>query len=140
GNSWASLSASNASWIAEKKLNFLVQVGLKPEPVPELAGVPVLIDLVTDPDDRRAVEVITVPTVLGYAYWLAPDVRKERITQLRAAFDSTVKDAAFLAEAEKSKLQVKPQTGEEISALVARAAAAPKSVLERTASLLEWKN
>src|SRR5262249_31120230 len=130
GNSWASLSASNPGWIEEKKLNFLVQVGLKPEPVPQLASVPVLIDLVTDSGDRRAVEVITVPTALGYAYWLAPEVPNQRIGLLRAAFDATMKDTGFLADAEKSKLQVKPQTGEDIAALVARAAGAPKAVLE----------
>ncbi len=140
GNSWASLAASNPDWIEQKKVQFLVQIGLKPDPAPALAGVPVLIDLVTDPDDKKAVEVVTGPTVLGYSYWLAPEVPKERLTTLRRAFDAMTKDATFLADAAKSKMQVTPQPGEDLAAIVARSAAMPKAVLERTSALLEWKN
>jgi hypothetical protein len=140
GNSWASLYASNPDWVDQKKLNFLVQIGLRPDPASQLAGVPVLVDLIADPDDKRAVEVITLPTVLGYAYWLAPEVSGERIGELRTAFQATMKDEAFLADAVKSKMLVKPQPGEDVAALVTRAAATPKAVLERTSALLEWKN
>ena len=140
GNSWASLASSNPDWIEQKKLHFLVQIGLKPEPEPALAGVPVLLDLITNPDDKRAVEVITLPTVLGYAYWLAPEVPKERLAILRSAFEAMAQDPAFLADAAKSKMIVKTQSGEAIAMLVARAAATPAPLLERTAALLEWKN
>ena len=140
GNSWASLAASNPDWIEQKKVQFLVQIGLQPDPAPALQGVPVLIDLVTDPDDKRAVEVVTGPTVLGYSYWLAPEVPKERLTTLRRAFDAMTKDASFLADAAKSKMQVTPQPGEDLAAIVARSASMPKAVLERTSQLLEWKN
>ena len=140
GNSWAGLMASSPHWVEQKKLNFLVQIGLVPEPEPQLAKVPLLIDLVTTPEDRRAVEVITVPTVLGYAYWLAPEVPNERIEMLRKAFDATAKDPQFLADADKSKMLIKAQTGAEIEALVRKAAATPKPTLERAARLLEWKN
>ncbi len=139
GNSWASLYASNPDWVDHKRLNFVVQIGLSPDPAPQLAGVPVLVDLIDNPDDKRAVEVITLPTVLGYAYWLAPEVGGERIATLRAAFDATMKDEAFLADAVKSKMLIKPQTGGEIAKLVERAAATPPAVIERTSALLEWK-
>lgn len=140
GNSWASLSASNPAWIAEKKVRFLVQVGLAPDPAPELKGVPVLIDLITEPDDRQAVEVITLPTALGYAYWVAPEVPQDRVGVLQRAFDAAVKDPAFLEDAKRSKLEVRSQSGQAVAALVAKAAKAPKTVLARTAELLEWKN
>jgi tripartite-type tricarboxylate transporter receptor subunit TctC len=140
GNSWAGLMASSPHWVQEKKLNYLVQIGLKPEPAPELAKVPLLIDLVASAEDKLAVEVITVPTVLGYAYWLAPEVPGERIETLRKAFDQMAVDAQFMADAEKSNMLVKAQTGADIEALVKKAAGAPPAVLERTAKLLEWKN
>lgn len=140
GNSWASLYASNPEWVDGKKLNFVVQIGLKPEPAAQLAGVPVLVDLITNPDDKRAVEVITLPTVLGYAYWQAPEVPGERVAILRRAFDAVVNDQAFRADADRTKMMVTPKTGAEVAALVARAASTPKPILERTAALLEWKN
>lgn len=139
GNSWAALYASNADWVDQGKLNFLVQIGAKPEPAPQLKGVPLLIDLVTGVDDKQAVEVITLPTVMGYAYWLAPEVPAERVALLRKAFDEMVKDPAFIADAARAKMMIAPQTGSELATLVSRAAGMPKHVLARTASLLEWK-
>ncbi len=140
GSSWASLYSGSPDWVDGGKLNFIVQIGLKAEPARQLAGVPVLIDLISDAADKRAVEVITLPTVLGYAYWLAPEVPVDRVAILRRAFDAAMKDESLLAEAQKQKMMVTPQPGEAIAALVARAASTPKAVLERTAQLLEWKN
>ena len=138
GNSFAGLMASSPHWVEGRKLNYLVQIGLAPEP--ELANVPLLIDLVASAADKQAVEVITVPTVLGYAYWLAPEVPETRIGELRKAFDAMAGDAQFLADAEKAKMPVKAQAGADIEALVKKASSVPKPVLERTAKLLEWKD
>jgi tripartite-type tricarboxylate transporter receptor subunit TctC len=138
GNSWASLLASNKSWVDERKIQVIVQIGLKPEP--DLPDVPLLIDLVSDPRDKRAVEVITMPTVLGYGYWLAPGVPSARMEVLRAAFDAAAKDPEMLADAARSKMMMRPQRGIEVEAMVKKAAALPKPVLQRTAELLDWKN
>jgi tripartite-type tricarboxylate transporter receptor subunit TctC len=139
GNSWAALYASNPDWVDQGKLNFLVQVGAKPEPATQLKGVPLLIELVAEQNDKHAVEVITLPTVLGYAYWFAPEVASERVETLRRAFDDMVKDPAFIADAEKAKMMITPKQGVELATLLSRAAGMPKHVLARTASLLEWK-
>lgn len=136
GNSYAALIASSPHWVEGKKLNYLVQIGLKPEA--DLPSVPLLIDLVQSPEDKQAVEVITVPTVLGYTYWLAPEVPGERIEILRRAFDATARDGQFLADAEKTRMLIAPQSGADIEALVVKAASIPKPVLARTAKLLEW--
>jgi tripartite-type tricarboxylate transporter receptor subunit TctC len=45
---------------------------------------------------------------------MAPNTPKERVRLLRKAFDDTMKDAEFLAEAEKGKIDIKPVTGEEL--------------------------
>lgn len=141
GNSFAGLMASSPHWVEQGRLNFLVQIGIRPEPdAPALAKVPLLLDLVADPQDKLAVEVITVPTVLGYAYWLAPEVPGDRIEMLRRAFDAASRDPLLLADAEKGKMLVKPQPGAQLEALVQKAAGASKAVLARTAKLLEWKD
>ena len=137
GGSYAGVVASSADWVAQGKVRFIVQIGSPPEP--ELPAVPLLIDLVK-PEDRPAVEVITLPTVLGYTYWLAPEVPEARIALLRQAFDAMVRDEQFLAEAEKSKILIRPQTGAALEAQVKRAAGLPQAQLERTARLLEWKD
>ena len=137
GNSWASLTSSNQSWIDEKKLNFLVQIDFEPEP--EIRNIPLLIDLVKTEEHRQIVTVVSLPTVLGYANWVAPEVPSDRLKALRTAYDATMKDPEFLADAKKLSMILKPQTGEQIESLVKRAAATPKSVLDQTAKLLDWQ-
>jgi hypothetical protein len=137
GNTWASLMSSNQDWIDQRKVNILVQIGFKPEP--EITQVPLLLDLVKSEEDKQIATVVTLPTALGYTDWLAPEVPPARMQMLRAAYDATLHDMAFLDEAEKRNMLIRPQTGSEIEALVRRAAAAPKPALERTAQLLGWQ-
>jgi tripartite-type tricarboxylate transporter receptor subunit TctC len=137
GNTWASLTSSNQDWVDQKKINILVQIGFKSEP--EITQVPLLIDVVKTPPEKQIVTVVTLPTALGYTNWLAPEVPASRMKLLRAAYDATMQDKAFLAEAAKHAMMIRPQTGAEIEALIKQAAAVPKPVLERTAQLLGWQ-
>jgi hypothetical protein len=137
GNTWASLTSSNQDWVDQKKINILVQIGFKSEP--EITQVPLLIDLVKTPPEKQIVTVVTLPTALGYTNWLAPEVPASRMKLLRAAYDATMQDQTFLAEAAKHAMMIRPQTGAEIEALIKQAAAVPKPVLERTAQLLGWQ-
>jgi tripartite-type tricarboxylate transporter receptor subunit TctC len=136
GNSWASVTTNKKQWVDEKKINILVQIGFKPEP--DLPNVPLLVDIVKDPDEKQIVSVISLPTVIGFAHWVAPEVPKERVAALRAANTETQKDPDFLAEAKKMGQLIRPQSGEEVEALVQKAASTTKPVLERTAKLLGW--
>jgi hypothetical protein len=137
GNTWASLMSSNQDWVDQKKINILVQIGFKSEP--EITQVPLLIDLVRSPPEKQIVTVVTLPTALGYTHWLAPEVPAGRMKLLREAYDTTLQDKAFLAEAGQHAMMIRPQTGAEIEALIKQAAAVPKPVLERTAQLLGWQ-
>jgi tripartite-type tricarboxylate transporter receptor subunit TctC len=136
GGTIPSLLANNKSWLDEKKLNFLVQIGAKRDPY--MSTAPLMSDLVTSEGDKRVVEVVTLPTILGYGYWLAPEVPSDRIEILRKAFDATIASEAFRAEAAKLRMPLEPQSGSTLSTLVARAAAVPQETRTRTARLLEW--
>ena len=67
GNTWASLLSSNQDWVDQKKINLLVQIGFKPEP--EIAQVPLLIDLVKRGPEQQIATVVTLPTALGYTHF-----------------------------------------------------------------------
>ena len=136
GNTWASISSANRAWLDEKKLNLLVQIGFEPEP--DLPHVPLLQDLLKDEEAKQIVNVVSLPTVIGYAHWVAPGVPGERVQALRAAYAATLKDPAFLEEAKKLNMLVRPLSGEQLEDLVKRAAGTPKPVLDRTAKLLNW--
>lgn len=136
GNSWASLTSSNQQWLDEKKINLLVQIGFEKEP--EIPDVPLLIDLAKSEKDKQVVTVITLPTAIGYAHFMAPGVPAERVAALRKAYAATMKDADFLAAGKKRHMVIRPQTGEQIEALVKKAAATPKPILAETAKILGW--
>jgi tripartite-type tricarboxylate transporter receptor subunit TctC len=137
GTSWASLSSSRAAWIKDKQINILVQVGPRKEP--DLSEVPLLSELITSDADRRLADVISLPTHLGYAYWLPPGVPPDRVAALRDAFAATATDKALLEEAAARHVIIRPQPGAAIEALVRETAATPKPVIEKAVRLLGWR-
>ena len=56
---------------------------------------------------------------------------------LRDAFNATMKDPEFIADVEKAKLQLKPETGETLTALIEKIYATPKEVIDRVAQLIK---
>jgi len=136
GTTWASVQTSNRAWLEGNRLNLLLQIGFEKEP--ELKSVPILQELVQGNEDLQVANVVSLPTALGYAHWLAPGVPAERIEALRQAYAATMKDPEFLAEVRKLNMELRPQTGAQVSLLAKRVTQTPKPVLERTAKILGW--
>jgi tripartite-type tricarboxylate transporter receptor subunit TctC len=136
GAALASLFSERPDWMKDKTINFLVQIGYERDPA--LADVPTLGELAKSEREKQIVNVVTLPTTVGYAYWVAPEVPAERVKILQEAFAKTAADPNFLAEAKKQNLDIKVQTGAQIEALVRAAAQTPKDVLQATATTLNW--
>jgi tripartite-type tricarboxylate transporter receptor subunit TctC len=126
-NSWASWKSTRPQWLAEKKIHILVQVGLQRDP--ELADVPLLLELVSEERDRKLMTFISAETAISRALVTAPGVPAERVTALRRAFDATMKDPQFLAEADKAKMDIGPMTGEEAQKIADSIANTPGDVV-----------
>src|SRR5262249_6999106 len=129
GMSWATMKAATPDWVQNNRLNVLIQVGAKPHPA--LPNVPLVFDHITNPDDREVVELLFFPQEMGRPFMMPPDTPKEFVAIIRRAFDDTMKDPAFLADGEKSLLEVDPLTGEEMEQILKRAYATPKALIER---------
>ncbi len=56
---------------------------------------------------------------------------------LRDAFNATMADAVFRAEAEKSKLELEPEDGEHLASLIAKIYATPKPIVDRITGLIK---
>ncbi len=136
-NSWSSWKGTRPHWLAEKKINILVQIGLKRDP--ELPNVPLLMDLPTDPDDKAALRLLSAPTAIGRPLFMPPGVPADRVAAIREAFEKTMKDPAFIEEAKKSKLDLLPVSGEELQKIVDDIVAAPPRVVERLKTALNLK-
>jgi predicted outer membrane repeat protein len=131
GLAWQTYKAISYDWIESKKLNILVQLGL--EKNAELPDVPLAVDLLKDPDDRKVLELIVLPQEFGRPFLAPPGVPADRMAIYRKAFQAVLKDPQFLAESAKQRLSIEPLDDKQIQALLARAYAAPKPIHDRAA-------
>jgi tripartite-type tricarboxylate transporter receptor subunit TctC len=131
GVSWSTLKVSNPDWIQNNRLTVMIQAGAKPQA--GLPDVPLVIDQVSNAEDRKLIELLFFPQEMGRPFIMPPDTPKELVNTIRRAFDATMKDPAFLAEAEKSLFDVDPLTGEEMERILRQAYATPKALIQRAA-------
>jgi tripartite-type tricarboxylate transporter receptor subunit TctC len=137
GWSWSSVKATHGSWIAEKKLNILVQLSLQKHP--DLPDVPLITDLAKTDEDRQILKLIFARQVMGRPFLAPPGIPAERAEALRQAFMATMTDPAFMADAEKSQLEVNPVAGDDLQKLVAEIYRTPPEVAKKAAQLLAAK-
>ena len=131
GLSWSTLKASNPDWTKNHRLNVLVQTGTKPSA--DLPNVPLLVDLVKSPDDKKVIELLSFYQQMGRPFLMPAGTPADMLNTIRRAFDATMKDPQFLADAERANLEVDPMTGEEMEASIRRAFATPKELVQRAA-------
>ena len=89
--------------------------------------------------DRQALELALARLEFGRPFFLGPNVPADRVEALRRAFDAAVKDPGFLADADKSKIEVDPLTGEQVAALVAQVSRTPADTVARVRAAMENK-
>ena len=135
GLGWASVKAQTPHWISEKRIKVLAQYGFRR--YAELPDVPTMFELAKSDADRQAMTMLFARTEYGRPYFLPPDVPPARVDALRRAFDATMKDPAFVAEAGKLQFEVDPLTGEQVQALVGQLANTPREVVARVRAALE---
>ncbi len=128
GWSLSSIFAQHPAWLKEKKLNILMQLSTSKHP--SLLDVPLILDFAKNQTERKALELVFAPLALGRPLAAPPGIPADRGAALRAAFDATVKDKAFLAAAEKAKLDITPIGGPDIQQLIANMYSATPEVVE----------
>jgi tripartite-type tricarboxylate transporter receptor subunit TctC len=133
GVSFGSLRVNKPEWLQDKEVAVLIQFGLVRNP--ELPDVPLLTELVSDKDDRAALDLMLAPSDMARPFFAPPGVPAERIEILRKAFNAALKDPALLEEAAKQRLDLMPMTGAEMEAAFAKLYALPQPVLERARAL-----
>jgi hypothetical protein len=134
---WSTLKALSSNWLAEKKVRLIAQWALKRHP--ELADVPLALDLAKTDADRQALMLALARLEYGRPFFLPPNVPAARLDALRRAFDATMKDPAYLAEAEKLKIEVDPLSGEQVATLVEQVARTPADTVARVRAAMENK-
>jgi tripartite-type tricarboxylate transporter receptor subunit TctC len=134
---WSTLKLLNSDWIASKKIRVLAQWALKKHP--ELADVPLVLDLAKSDADKQALRLALARLEYGRPFFLPPGVPADRVTTLRRAFDAALKDPALIAEADTSKIEIDPLPGEEVAELIKQVNATPADVVARVRAAIERK-
>src|SRR5206468_3489823 len=93
--------------------------------------------LVTDPVKKQVLQLILIRQEPGRPVAAPPGVPADRLDVLRRAFDETMKDPEFLAEADKLQLEIEPLSAHDIDKLLADAYAAPRAIVREAAELIE---
>jgi tripartite-type tricarboxylate transporter receptor subunit TctC len=124
---WSAVKTQD-HWVADGKINVLVQFGLGKSP--DLPNVPLLPDLAQNDTDRRVLEFISLTPAMGRPFFMPPKTPADRVAAIRAAFGETVKDPAFLEDAKRARLDISPVGGEKLQQVVEKTLATPKAVLD----------
>jgi tripartite-type tricarboxylate transporter receptor subunit TctC len=134
---YSTLKATKPDWIADKKVNVLVQFGRNKHSA--WPDTPFLRDLVKSEDDKLLVDMAGAPLTLGRPFFVGADVPADRVSALRKAFMETYRDPDLRAEAQMLRLEFAddPVTGEEIQALIAKTYSAPVTVINRLRALYD---
>jgi tripartite-type tricarboxylate transporter receptor subunit TctC len=114
-NQWDSWEAQRPQWIADRKLNYLLQIGPK---LPEMADVPTFGEVVKDPAHKAMVDLLEVLQWVGRSVYTTPGVPEARLAMLRRAFSATMTDPDYIARIEKMKLDRYTRSGEETQAYI----------------------
>jgi tripartite-type tricarboxylate transporter receptor subunit TctC len=130
GWSWDSIKSTRPDWLRDKKLNLLVVFALaKTGDIPP--DVPLIMDLAKTDEQRNILRMHLAGQYLGRPFFAPPGIPDDRKAALRAAFDATMKDPDFIADARKMQLEVNPVSGAEIDRLLTEIYATPKDVIEK---------
>jgi tripartite-type tricarboxylate transporter receptor subunit TctC len=117
GWSWSSVKATEAEWLRERSISILVQLSLRKHP--DLSDTPLIMDYVNNDEGRQIFKVALARQMMAWPFVAPPGVPDQRVAALRKAFDKTLRDREFLAEAQKLNLEITPVSGERIQTLIA---------------------
>jgi tripartite-type tricarboxylate transporter receptor subunit TctC len=131
GLGWSTLKASDPEWVENHRLNILVQTGEQKQP--GLENVPLLIDLVSDPRNKQILRALEFPEAIGRPFMMPPGTPKALVEAMQRAFDATMKDPKFQADATRAKLDIEPVSGVEMAKMIANAYATPADLIAQAA-------
>jgi tripartite-type tricarboxylate transporter receptor subunit TctC len=134
GWSWSSIKITRPDWVADKKINLPLQMAL--HKAKDLPDVPLIIDVARDERERQILKLVLARQQMGWPFLAPPGLPAERALALRQAFEATMKDPDYLAEARQRTLDVNPMTGGEIDQLIGELYQTPADVITMTKSVI----
>jgi tripartite-type tricarboxylate transporter receptor subunit TctC len=134
GTSWSTIKARHAEWISQNKINVPVQAAMQKDP--QLPNVPLVFELAKSEEQTQILKLLIATQVLARPFAAPPAVPSDRTQILRKAFNDTMTDPDFRAEADRLSIDVNPVSGPSIQELVDEIYTTPKEVLAKAAAAI----
>lgn len=128
GASWLSVQLAMPNEIREGKIKPIVFASITRDP--SAPNVPTLAEVMTDPLHKQAAEFLSAESDFGRSVFLPPGVPADRARMLRAAFEATMTDVGFLADAKRYNIDIELISGDLLAKLTRQIVEAPKEVLD----------
>lgn len=135
GGSWQSWSLIRPKWIANKTITVVAQAGLRR--LDALKDVPLIHELVK-PEDRPVARLLSAPVTMARITGFPPGASRAQVAALRKAFDETMTDPGFLADAKKRKMDLAPLPGAVVQKKINDLMKTPKPILKRASQVLGY--
>ena len=134
-NGWYSVVVQKPDWIAQKKINVLLQFGEKP--LPGLESVPLIYSLPMTEDQRRAIAFLIRSDEISRTVIAPPDTLPDRVAAWRDAMAATAHDPDFIAFAAKSQIELDFVDGPHVKSVVDEILGTPPSALTLAAKIMQ---
>jgi tripartite-type tricarboxylate transporter receptor subunit TctC len=128
------LTHSRGAALRSGEWRAILQGGLAPNP--DFPDVPFVIDYAKTTAQKQVLQFLYASQSFGRPYLAPPGLPRERLALLRTAFDATMRDPDFLADAARQQLKIAPISGADIDRMIADLAAIPKDVIADAAKLM----
>lgn len=133
--SWNTLKVSKADWLAQKKINILVQYSRSRSS--EMPDVPTAVELGATPEARAILTAAVSGEDIGRSFMAPPGLPRDRVEALRTGFEEMTKDPAVLAELEKSKAEFDPLSGAKLQQMIADVDRVPPELIRQMQAILK---
>jgi tripartite-type tricarboxylate transporter receptor subunit TctC len=122
------------AWLADKSVLLLLQLAFTRHP--DLKDVPSLADAAKTEEARQIMRLVYGGQEMNIPLMLPPGVPADRVAALRKAFEETMKDPEFQAEAKKTGASPSPLSWQEVEKLIQSAYATPAATIERAGKII----
>src|ERR1700730_2115216 len=134
GISWGTIASLHPDWIRERKINVIVQTGLRKHP--DLPDVPILTEAIRDQEQGQMLKLMLTPLAMSRPFAAPPDIAADRKQALISAFEKAASDPQLKIEGNRMNMDIDLVPAEAIQKMLAEAYATPKALLAKTANAI----
>jgi tripartite-type tricarboxylate transporter receptor subunit TctC len=135
GWSWTSIKSQKTDWLRERKISLLAQFGM--EKNADLPDVPLVLERAANDEQRQVLRLLIAGQFVGRPFFAPPELPSDRKAALRQAFDATMKDPEFLAEAGRLDMEISPIAAAVVDDFLADMYRTPKEIVRKAASAIQ---